>query len=92
MKNIYKVFLVVVVFNVWDGGTTGTLVVPTFQEGTTILSPLRRWGSNPGRWHGEPKVQPLGHTGSRCRMEPDLRPLTLPYYKVTRDDKVYFTN
>ena len=45
-------------FNVWNGLTNGTLVVPTFQEGTTIFSPLRRWGSNPGRWHGEPKVLP----------------------------------
>ena len=35
-KKRYKVFLVVV-FNVWNGVTTGTLVVPTFQEGTTIF-------------------------------------------------------
>ena len=33
---IYKVFLVVV-FNVWNGVTNGTLVVPTFQEVTTIF-------------------------------------------------------
>jgi hypothetical protein len=30
--------------------------------------------------------------GVRCRTEADLRPLKLPYYKVTRDDKIYFTN
>ena len=25
----------------------------------------RRWGSNPGRWHREPKAQPLGQKRSR---------------------------
>ena len=86
-KNIYKVFLVVV-FNVWNGVTTGTLVVPTFQEGTTIFSPLRRWGSNPGRWHGEPK-------STTARTEAQSSDTTWSTYVirhyiitiVTRDDK-----
>ena len=64
MKNMYKVFLVLV-FNVWNDLTSGTLVVPTFQEASTIFFTTVAWGSNPGRWHGKPKVHPLGQKRSQ---------------------------
>ena len=37
-KNIYKVFLVVVVFNVWNGGTTLTFETDTEFNDVAILN------------------------------------------------------
>ena len=79
-------------FNVWNGVTTGTLVVPTFQEGTTIFHHCDGGVRTPVEGMVSQKYNRSDRSGVRCRKEADLRALKLPYYKVTRDDKIYFTN
>ena len=67
--------------------TSGTLVVPTFQEVSAIFFPLCRGVRTPADGMVSQNRNHSDRSAVRCYGEVDLRTLKLPYYKVTRDDK-----
>ena len=64
-----------------------------FSRGNYDFSPLRRRGSNPGRWHGEPKsttARTEGQSGDMSRSTCVIRHYIITIVTVivvTRDDK-----